>query len=51
MRALLTWSLRRFVYALIPGWLDDGSPDGWRARLVVWCWGEDDRRSTPPTTP
>ena len=47
IRRLLTWSLRRLAYALIPGWLDDGAPDDYRLRLIGWAWGEDDRAAMP----
>lgn len=47
MRRILTWPLERLAVYLIPGWIDDGSPDGWRFRLICWAWREEERRRCP----
>jgi hypothetical protein len=41
MTRLISWA----TGLLIPGWLDDGSPPGWRSRLISWAWWQDDQRA------
>ena len=41
--ALISW----LAHHLIEGWLNDGSPDGWRFRMICRAWAIDDRRSNP----